>query len=54
MLIFWPLIILEEDQVINLLGIEDDLVISVLWEEEYQLINLTLILCLYLQSSYLH
>ena len=49
-LIFWPLIILEEDQVINLLGDEEVLVISVLGEGEDQLIsfNPNLILCLYL------
>ena len=53
-LIFWPLIILEEDQVINLLGDEEVLVISVLGEGEDQLISFNLTLCLYLQSSYLH
>ena len=49
-LIFRPLIILEEDQVVNLLGNEEDLVISVLGEGEDQLIsfNPNLILCLYL------
>ena len=35
-LIFWPLIMLVEDQVINLFGVEEVLVISVSGEEEYQ------------------
>ena len=54
-LIFWPLIILEEDQFINLLVDEEDLVVSVLGEEEDHLDRFNLnLMCLCLQSSYLH
>ena len=53
-MIFWPLIMLVEDQVINLLGDEEVLVISVLGEGEDQLNSFNLTLCLHLQSSYLH
>ena len=54
-LIFWPLIILEEYQVINLLVVEEDLVVSVFGEEEDQLVRFNLnLMCLCLQSSYLH
>ena len=54
-LIFWPLIILEEDQFINLLVDEEYLVVSVLGEEEGHLDRFNLnLMCLCLQSSYLH
>ena len=46
---------LLEDQFINLLVDEEDLVVSVLGEEEDQLVRFNLnLMCLCLQSSYLH
>ena len=54
-LIFWPLIILEEYRVTNLLVDEEGLVVSVLGEEEDHLVRFNLnLMCLCLQSSYLH